>query len=85
MKVPEIIQKDPKKRDFEFFRCQLSDPDVEYIQAYYGLEKGVFPTEQLVTQSPSDMKKVYFISKELSRVLLADSEKHELNIINMGC
>ena len=39
-------------KDFNFFRCELSDPDTEYIQAYYGLDEGVFPTEQLVTQSP---------------------------------
>ena len=31
------------------------------------------------------MKKVYFISKELSRFLHADSQKHELKIINLGC
>jgi len=37
-----------------------------------------------VTQDPALMKKVYYISPELSRFLHADSEKHELNIINMG-
>ena len=31
------------------------------------------------------MKKVFFITKELSRFLQADEEKHELKIINLGC
>ena len=44
--APEAtIQEDPRNKDFYFYRCELSDPDVEYIQAYYGLERGVFPTE----------------------------------------
>lgn len=63
-------------RDFDFFRCEYSDPDVEYVQAYFGLEAGVFPTEQLITQSPAQMKKIHFISKSLSRYLHADSDKH---------
>ena len=68
-----IIQNDPKLKDFNFFRCELSDPDVEYVQAYYGLEQGVFPTEQLITQSPQQMKKIHFVTKSLSRYLHADS------------
>lgn len=32
-----VIQNDPKKRDFDFFRCDGNDPDVQYIKAYYGL------------------------------------------------
>ena len=83
--IPDsIVQKDPRNRDFYFFRCEISDPDIEYIQAYYGLERGVFPTEQLITQS-TDMKKLFFITKELSRFLHADSSKHDLKIINLGC
>ena len=31
------------------------------------------------------MKKVYFIAKELSRYLHADSERHQLKIISTGC
>ena len=80
-----VIQNDPKLKDFTFFRCEISDPDVEYIQAYYGLARGTFPTHQLVTQSPAQMKKVYFISEALSRYLHADSDKHLLKIISMGC
>ena len=30
-KIPSVIQQDPRNRDFYFFRCDLSDPDVEYI------------------------------------------------------
>lgn len=32
-----VIQNDPRKRDFNFFRCDKNDPDVQYIRAYYGL------------------------------------------------
>jgi len=39
------VQQNREMKDFDFFRCDLSDPDVEYIQAYYGLKKGEFPTE----------------------------------------
>ena len=31
------------------------------------------------------MKKVYFITRELSRYLHADSERHQLKIISTGC
>lgn len=72
-------------REFEFYRCEITDPDVEYIQAYYGLERGAFPTEQLLTQSPQQMKRVYFITKSMSRYLLADSDQHQLKIISVGC
>lgn len=80
---PVVVQKAHK--DFEFYRCEISDPDVEYIQAYYGLPKGEFPTEQLITQNQAEMKKVHFITKSLSQYLHADSQKHELKIISMGC
>ena len=46
---PVAIQNDPKMKDFNFFRCEIQDPDVEYIQAYYGLQRGIFPTGQLIT------------------------------------
>ena len=46
---PVVIQNDPKMKDFNFFRCEIQDPDVEYIQAYYGLQRGIFPTGQLIT------------------------------------
>ena len=45
VKPPSVIQQDPRNKDFYFFRCDLSDPDVEYIQAYFGLTKDEFPTE----------------------------------------
>ena len=83
---PVVIQNDQKMKDFNFFRCEISDPDVEYIQAYYGLVRGQFPTGQLITQSPQQMKKVYFITRELSRYLHADSgDQHQLKIISTGC
>ena len=85
VKPPVVIQNDPKLKDFNFFRCEISDPDVEYVQAYYGLEQNIFPTEQLITQSPQQMKKIHFITKSLSRYLHADSAQHELKIISMGC
>ena len=28
---PVVVQNDPKMKDFDFFRCEISDPDVEYI------------------------------------------------------
>ena len=28
---PVAIQNDIKMKDFEFFRCEISDPDIEYI------------------------------------------------------
>ena len=28
---PPIVQKNSAMRDFEFYRCDLNDPDVEYI------------------------------------------------------
>ena len=31
------------------------------------------------------MKKVYFISKEMSRFLNADSDQHQVNMISLGC
>lgn len=46
---PTVIQQQANMKDFDFFRCEITDPDVEYIQAYYGLAKGKFPTEQLIT------------------------------------
>lgn len=33
----DVIQQDPKKRDFNFFRTDGNDPDIQYIRAYYGL------------------------------------------------
>ena len=48
--VGPIIQKDPRKKDLNFFRCEGSDPDVQYIKAYYGLD--TLPTHQLITQDP---------------------------------
>ena len=39
--------------------------------------------DQLITQS-DEMKKLYFISPEVSKFLYADSGRHQLNIINMG-
>lgn len=38
-KFNPIIQKDPRKRDFTFYRCDATDPDMQYIMAYYGFNK----------------------------------------------
>ena len=76
-----VIQQDPRKRDFNFFRCDKSDPDVQYIKAYYGLAN--LNENLLITQDPAGMGRVYLIGKELSRFLHADS-KRQLNIISIG-
>ena len=76
------IQKKSRERNFEFLRCDAQDPDIQYLQAYYGLSAS-FPVDQLITQS-DDMKKLYFISPQLSKFLYADANSHHLNIINMG-
>ena len=31
VKPPTVIQTDEKMKDFDFFRCEIADPDVEYI------------------------------------------------------
>jgi len=77
-----VIQNDPKKRDFNFFRCDSNDPDVQYIKAYYGLSS--MPSAQMVTQDPATMNRVYYVNSELSRFLQADTKAHELNIISLG-
>ena len=79
-KFPLTIQAD--KQDFRFFRCDPKDPDSEYISAFYGLRD--FPSEQLITGSMTEMKKVSYMTKELNQFLQADS-KHQLNIISLGC
>jgi hypothetical protein len=76
-----VIQHDTRKRDFNFFRCDKTDPDVQYIKAYYGLP--TLNANQMITQDPAGMGRVYLIGKELSRFLHADSER-KLNIISMG-
>jgi hypothetical protein len=75
------IQNDERKRDFNFFRCDKNDPDIQYIKAYYGLSK--LNTNQMVTQDPATMNRVYLMNEELSRFLAADV-KHEVNIISLG-
>lgn len=62
-------------------RCNPTDPDVEYIKAYYGLN--TLPTSQLITQDQQTMSRVFYINSELSRFLHADI-KHEINIISLG-
>lgn len=76
-----VIQKDDKKRDFDFLRCDGNDPDIQYIKAYYGLTS--INNNQLVCQDPISMSRVYVMNKELSRFLHADV-KHQLNIISLG-
>lgn len=59
-----------------------NDADLQYIKAYFGLLDS-FPVEQLICQDPS-MKKVYFVSKELSDYLYTDCFDKSLNLINLG-
>jgi len=80
--LPMDIQKLSQAKAFQFMRCDPEDPDVQYLKAYYGL-KPEFPTEQLVCQD-ANMKKVTFVSKELSDYLYSDCRKNSVNIINMG-
>ena len=68
-------------RAFQFLRCDENDADIYYIKAYFGL-KDSFPMKQLVCQD-AHMKKVYFISKELSDYIYNDPN-HDLNLINLG-
>ena len=42
----DILQKDPRKRDFTFWRCDGKDPDLEYIMAFYGFTG--LPAHQLI-------------------------------------
>ena len=52
------------------------------MKAYYGLGDS-FPYDQLVCQN-TEMKKIFYISKEVSDYLYCDAAKHELNIIDIG-
>lgn len=69
-------------KQFAFQRCDPNDPDLQFIKAYYGLGD-TFPTEQLICSS-SEMKKVYYISKEVSDYLYTDASKHQLSILHLG-
>jgi len=57
---------------FRFLRCDPNDPDIEYLKAYFGLEN--FPVEQLICQD-EQMKKIFFVSKEISDYLYTDCFK----------
>lgn len=80
--LPLVIQTKNKQCSFEFTRCDSKDPDIEWIKSFYGITDD-FPVEQLVTQS-AEMKKLYYISPQLSKFLYSDAFSHNLNIINMG-
>jgi hypothetical protein len=77
-----VIQEKPNRKDFNFYRCDRNDPDVEYLRAYYGFDES-FPCDQLVTQHPAEMKTVKFMTDSMSDFLYADHE-HKLNIISVG-
>lgn len=79
----ELIIQDKKSKDFNFYRCDSLDADVEYLRAYYGLNEQ-FSCDQLVTQDTSLMNRVMYITKELSQFLYADTEKHLLNLVSVG-
>ena len=51
------------------------------MKAYFGLEN--FPVDQLIAED-EHMKKITFITEELSKYLYMDCFKSQLNIINMG-
>lgn len=71
--LPLEIQKLTPLKPFQFIRGDDSDADIQYLKAYFGLTDA-FPTSQLVCQD-QHMKKVYFISKQVSDYLYADSFK----------
>jgi len=62
-------------------RCDTSDPDIEYIQSYYGLSED-FPLDQIFTYSDS-MNKLQFVTKGISDLLYADT-KRELELVSAG-
>ena len=62
-------------------RCDPKDPDIEFIQTYYGLSED-FPLEQIFTFSTS-MNKLFLVNKGLSDLLYSDQEK-SLNLIAGG-
>lgn len=62
-------------------RCDPADPDIEYIQSYYGLSKD-FPLNQIFTYSDS-MNKLQFVTKGLSDLLYADT-KQQLELVAAG-
>lgn len=76
------IQLQSKVRAQTYLRADRNDADVYYLRAYYGLSEK-FPYEQLVC-SDQHMKKIYFISREMSDFLYSDCFKNQLNIINLG-
>ena len=51
-------------------RCEVADPDIEYIKSYYGLSDD-FPLDQIFTFAES-MNKLFFVTKGLSDLLYAD-------------
>lgn len=77
-----VIQELSADKASEFLRADPDDPDVQYIKAYYGLSDD-FPTDQLISHN-REMKKVYFISKEVSEYLYRDAQNHRLNIVSLG-
>lgn len=79
-KYNPILQKDARKRDFTFYRCDPQDPDVQYIMAYYGL---TLPAHQLVVQDQQQMGRVLMINESLSLFMQADT-KHELCLVTLG-
>lgn len=62
-------------------RCDPKDPDIEFIQTYYGLSKD-FPLEQIFTFSEG-MNKLFLLNKGLSDFLYADQSK-QINLIAGG-
>jgi hypothetical protein len=63
-------------------RADAKDPDIEFIKSYYGLTDD-FPIDQLISND-GHLKKISFISKEVSDFLYTDVFRHELNLVSLG-
>lgn len=89
VKMTEEVKKEPEENKVvpiqkplkNMIRCDPKDPDIEFIQTYYGLSDD-FPLEQIFTFS-SSMNKLLIINKGLSDLFYADQEK-SLNLIAGG-
>jgi len=81
-KLPLQIQELSKTKAFSFIRADPNDPDIQFIQSYFGLRYD-FPFDQLIAQD-EHFKKIHFISKAVSDFLYTDANKHQIDLINLG-
>jgi hypothetical protein len=82
VEVNEVNKVVPVQKPLQnMIRCDPSDPDIEFIQTYYGLSKD-FPLEQIFTFSES-MNKLFIVNKGLSDYFYAD-QSQSVNLIAAG-